>query len=366
MAVAEGVKGNVPSNWNAVASGADLVMVAHGNFMEALKGLKAQEQAEGYTVAAVDVEDVYDEFSYGAKTPYAIRDLLLLARGQWKKKPRFLMLVGDASFDARNYLGFGDQDYVPAKLVDTEYLETASDDWYGDFNNDGLSEIAVGRLSVRTAAEAGVQAGKIVEYKKSAKGRTAEGWTKQVVLVADRNDGFDFEGASEGLLDQIPRTLAVSRIYRGQLGDAGARSAILASLNGGELLMNYLGHASVEIWRGDMLTAEDAAGLANGSRMPFLVAMNCLNGLFSDVYTECLAEALMKAPNGGTIGVWASSGLNEPEPQAVMNEELYRQMFRYNLTVGEAIQKAKASVKDKDIRRTWILFGDPTLKLRFQ
>ena len=158
--------------------------------------------------------------------------------------------------------------------------------------------------------------------------------------------------------------MGVIRIYRGQLDDAGARAAILQSLNNGELVMNYLGHASVEVWRGDLLTTADAAGLTNGSRLPFLVAMDCLNGLFNDVYTESLAEALMKAPNGGTVAAWASSALNDPEPQAAINEELYRQMFRYGLTVGEAVQKAKAATKNLDVRRTWILFGDPTLKLR--
>jgi len=32
--------------------------------------------------------------------------------------------------------------------------------------------------------------------------------------------------------------------------------------------------------------------------------MNCLNGLFHDVYTQSLAEALMLAPNGGAVSVW--------------------------------------------------------------
>jgi hypothetical protein len=48
-----------------------------------------------------------------------------------------------------------------------------------------------------------------------------------------------------------------------------------------------------------------------------------------------------------------------------MNMELYRQLFGTNQTVGEAILKAKGTVRNMDIRRTWILFGDPTLKLRF-
>jgi hypothetical protein len=363
---ADGVRGNVASSWNSQVAGADVVMVTHGDFIDALKALKEEDQAEGYTVAVVNVEDVYDEFSYGEKTPQGVRDFLLRAQGQWKKKPRYLVLVGDASFDPRDYLGFGDVDYVPTKLVDTEYLETASDDWFGDFNGDGVSEIAVGRISVRTAAEAAAQVGKIVGYKQAVRVKgPVEGWTKRMVLAADQDTAFDFGVASDQLLWQIPSTMTVREIFRGQMDDATARSSILQSLSDGVLLMNYLGHGSVEVWRGDLLTSEDAAGLSNGTRLPFLVSMTCLNGMFDDVYTECLAEALMKAPNGGTVGVWASSGLSEPERQAVMNMELYRQLFGTNQTVGEAILKAKGTVRNMDIRRTWILFGDPTLKLRF-
>ena len=33
-------------------------------------------------------------------------------------------------------------------------------------------------------------------------------------------------------------------------------------------------------------------------------------------------------------------------------------------TLGEAIREAKAAASDKDIRRTWILFGDPATRIK--
>jgi hypothetical protein len=78
-----------------------------------------------------------------------------------------------------------------------------------------------------------------------------------------------------------------------------------------------------------------------------------------------MAEALLKAKGGGAVAVWASSGLTEPDKQAVMNKELIRLLFgKESLTLGEATAQAKASVSDQDIRKTWILFGDPTTRLR--
>jgi len=50
-----------------------------------------------------------------------------------------------------------------------------------------------------------------------------------------------------------------------------------------------------------------------------------------------------------------------------MNRELYRLLFAgrtESMTIGELTARAKASINNEDIRRTWILFGDPTGRLR--
>ena len=64
--------------------------------------------------------------------------------------------------------------------------------------------------------------------------------------------------------------------------------------------------------------------------------------------------------------MWASSGMTLPMAQALMNQELYRQLFNSSraMTLGEAMTRAKTSITDSDIRRTWILMGDPTMKIR--
>ncbi len=78
-------------------------------------------------------------------------------------------------------------------------------------------------------------------------------------------------------------------------------------------------------------------------------------------------ESLLKADRGGAVAVWASSGMSVPNGQAAINQELYRLIFApagQSLRLGEATRRAKAAVGDTDISRSWILFGDPTMRLK--
>jgi hypothetical protein len=126
-----------------------------------------------------------------------------------------------------------------------------------------------------------------------------------------------------------------------------------------------MGHGSLEVWRGDLLTTTDAESLINGLQLPLFVNMTCLNGFFQAPYADSMAEALLKAQGGGAIAIWASSGLTEPDAQALMNKEMIRLLFNgQSLTIGEAMKRAKAATNDADVRKTWILFGDPTTRLK--
>jgi hypothetical protein len=357
------VTANKPSHWRHFRQGADLLIISHGDFMNSIEPLRAQRQSQGLRVAVVDVEDIYDEFNAGHKTAYAVRDFLSYAATQWVPAPRFVLLVGDASLDPRNYLGFGAYDFMPTKLIDTQLMETASDDWLADFDNDGLAEMAVGRLPARTVEDADRLVAKIVGY-------TQAGAGSGVLLVADLNDGFDFAAVDEALWELIPPSVPVEEIDRGQMDAAVAKSQLLASLNRGPVLVNYTGHASVDLWRGNLLTADDAAQLSNGERLSVVVTMTCLNGYFHDAALDSLAEALLNTERGEAVAVWAPSGMTGPDNQVSMNQELYRGLFPEGAAsaepprLGEAIARAQAATSENDIRRTWNLLGDPAMQLR--
>ncbi len=130
IAFAGGVWPNHPSHWHSVQGGADIAMVTYGPFAEALTPLVRAHQAEGKTSAVIPINDLYDEFNFGERTPFAIRWFLQTAKQNWKRPPSYLLLNGRASLDPRNYLGFGYLDLVPTRMVAASSLMTGSDDWF--------------------------------------------------------------------------------------------------------------------------------------------------------------------------------------------------------------------------------------------
>ena len=71
------------------------------------------------------------------------------------------------------------------------------------------------------------------------------------------------------------------------------------------------------------------------------------------------------APNGGGVAVLASSGLNQPTPQTDLDKTVVQNAFRADgMALGDAVVKAKSSIADPDVRRTFVLLGDPAMRVK--
>jgi hypothetical protein len=355
---------HTPSSLSERADGASIILITHPDFVASLAPLVQLRRQQGQSVKVVTTDELFDSFHFGERTPFALRDFLRLASSQWRVRPQSILLVGDASLDPRNYLGFGDFDLVPTRLIETAAMKTASDDWFTDFSNSGFGTIPIGRLPVRTPAEAEAVISKIVEYER---GSGAGPWNSQALTIADRTIGADFTSATNAVANSLSKSLRVTKLLADQLDPQTAKQKILESINSGQVLVNYLGHGSVEQWSfSDLLDNSDMVSLDNGNRLPVFLIMNCLNGFFQDVYTQSLAESLILVPNGGAVAVWASSGFTDASPQAAMDQGVVHLLqSNPNMPLGRAILLAKSQTTDRDVRRTWILFGDPAMRIRF-
>jgi uncharacterized repeat protein (TIGR01451 family) len=344
--------------------GSEMVIITHPDFQSALAPLVSLHESNGLSVQVVTIDEVFDAFNFGERSPFAIRSFLQNAQSQWTLKPQYLLLVGDASLDPRNYLGMGDFDFVPTRIIETAAFKTASDDWFSDFKQNGFETIATGRIPARTASDAALVVSKIVNYEKGLAGGASG--NQQALLVADQNIGSDFTTATKFAATDLPSSLQPTEIFADGMDPTVAAQQILTALNSGPLLVNYSGHGSVEQWSfADFLDDTSGATLTNGDQLSVYLLMDCLNGFFQDVYSTSLAETLLLAPNGGAVAVWASSGFTNQPPQASMNQALL-QILKTNpsSSIGSAIVQAKTGVTDTDVRRTWIFFGDPAMLLQ--
>lgn len=330
------VRNNTPSSLHATRPGA-FAMIAPRALLPALAPLAARRE----NVLLAAVEDIYDEFSFGAKDPAAIRAFADVTR------PRAILLAGDGSYDPRDYAGGGAADVIPVRLVDTALQRTPSDAWFTDFDGDGIADIAIGRLPARTSAELQAMVAKIVAYE------TGAAATGDVVFVSG-------SGAFEGHRS----ALTTAHIDVEAEGAVAARQNLLQTWANGAGIIDYIGHGSVEMWEsGGFFTGADAASAGDGAPLPLVIAMTCLNGYFHDVAQESLAEALLRNADGGAAGVWALSTLTETSGQVPANEALLTSL-RSGRTLGEATIAAQRATSDADVRRTLLLFGDPTMRLR--
>ena len=161
----------------------------------------------------------------------------------------------------------------------------------------------------------------------------------------------------------MPEGYVTTEILRGTLGTATARAQLIGAINGGQKLVNYMGHGAPKFWNDNLLTVDDVGTLSNQNKLAMFIVMSCFSGLFHDS-TDNLAEALLKS-KAGAIAVWASSNLSLVPSHVSTDKELFKALLGTDgLTIGDAVLRAKSASYDPDIRLTWILFGDPTLRLR--
>jgi len=265
-----------------------------------------------------------------------------------------VIFAGDSTYDPKRYLG-GNVDVVPTRLFDTLTMETASDEWFGDFNGDNIAELAIGRLPAKNAEELGAITNKIMNYERQTMPNSA-------AFVSDISDGFDFSGANSVVRETLPQGVTVQDIRRGEESDSAVKNRILNAINSGQKILTYTGHGSIGIWRGNVFTKGDAENLTN-SNLPIFVTMTCLNGYFHDAFNTSLSETLLKNVNGGAIAVWTSTGAGLPDSYGSLNVEIHRSLFN-GATLGEAHLQAKRAVSNQDVLQTFVLLGDPSMRMR--
>jgi hypothetical protein len=290
-----------------------------------------------------------------------VKEFLRFAKDNWQIPPDYVLLLGDASRDPRNFEKGGFWDLVPTKLIDTAYEETGSDEALSDFDDDGLAEIAIGRIPARQAAEISVALSKTSAFEADA-GRFDRG----TLFVYGPPDPNNFQLISDTLHAQLPPSMP-SQFLQAVTPNRGS---LIDSLNTGKFITNYAGHGATGTWQAEpgkfFFEMVDVPLLTNADKLTIFTMLTCLNGYFVQPVHSSLSERLLNSQTGGAVAAWSSSGKTTSDFQLEMGKRFYGQLGDGQITrLGDLIKDAKAVlVAGTDVKYSWVLLGDPMLKVR--
>ncbi len=377
----------------------DYVIITPAAFrQEALRLAKAHERYDGLTYAVVTDQEVYNEFSSGTPDVSAYRWLMKMlydCASSVETCPKSLLLFGDGTFDNRQLLPQSGKNILLTYQAVNSTVETkayASDDYFtflededgvvGSYFSDpvGVMRIGVGRLPLSTVEQARQVVDKLITYiEDTYRGK----WKQQLLFLADDGDNNQHTSicdlAAETVVNKAPDFI-VNKIYLDaytQEKTASGESYPIAYnrftnlMRQGVLFMDYCGHGSVNNITNEMfLTKSDIERMTNRNQAFWMLA-TCGFAHF-DQQALSAAELAVLNPNGGAIAVMSACRTVYANENSHINRFLCDTLFghsdnySYTTSIGEAARIAKNRCgKTSENKMSYILFGDPALRLNY-
>jgi hypothetical protein len=378
-----------PSDLINPATGADEIIVTHGDLITAVQSLADRRRDQGLRVRVVNVEDVYAIFNGGVIHPEAIRSFVAHAYANWPgRPPSFLLLVGDGNFNLKGYNPTSYGEYIPSLLppylefADPDQGEVPVDSRYGDIDWDGLPEMIVGRIPASTVAQVEGAIDKIITYESE----TTAAWMDRVIHVADDGDGVQegFSQILDGLEhDYLPTGIETHTVYiedycaiSSESACPSATLALTQTWSAGGALLSYAGHGAVHRWASEpLLLNTQLESLTGTTGLPFVISLDCWDGywMFPPKYPafgnndiNSTGEwATTVLTDRGAIAIFGPAGLGYPEVEEIAVQRMYQAMFQEgNFQLGPLTQAGREAISPWSyLARTYTLLGDPALYL---
>lgn len=368
----------------------DLLIITAPAYLAQAQRLAAFRRShDKLSVLVATTDEVYNEFSSGLPDPTAIRDFarVLSLRGHL----RYLLLVGDATYDYKNILGENlAAGYVPAyesreslhpiySYSSDDYfgfLKDGEGDWPEDYSGDYQLDIGIGRLPVKTAGEAANVVDKLIGYE-SARGT----WQGRLAFVADDGD-YNVHVQDADRLATGLDTLAyqADKIYLDAFPQTGSGSdqkspkasqALNQAVRDGRLILSFAGHGGVSGWTQEqILTLKDILGWRNRDRLPLFLTATCEFGRYDDPGVVSGAELALLNAQGGAIGLLTTARPVFASSNFLVSEAFMKAAFRRmddgtRPRLGDLIRTTKNNSLSGRVNRNFALLGDPSMQLAY-
>lgn len=374
------------SNLHGFSSGADFVILSPPDFISEAERLKAhREKNDQLKTLAVNLDQVFNEFSSGMLDPVAVRDFLKYAQTTWTVKPQYVLLFGAGNFDYKKIKYKADNWVPPYETLESNVqISTLASDDYFVFLDPSAQRIsmAIGRLPVRSSKEAKDVIDKIIAYETTA---PYDSWRNRITFVADDgltstgDDGTIHTDQTERLAqDYTPDSFTKDKIYIVQYPTVStstgrrkptANQALVEAINRGTVVLNYIGHGNTEQWAHEKIFAEDEdlPLLNNKGRLFFVVAATCDFARYDYPQQISAGEQLILMPERGAIAEVTADRVVYSGDNALLNWTLYRYLFEPDaqgrpVRLGDALWQTKQLLYSTNDMKHHLL-GDPTLRL---
>ena len=362
---------------------------------ERLKTL--HELYDNLRVTIVPADELFNEFSSGTPDANAYRRYMKMLYDKAETDadmPRYLLLMGDGAWDNRmlssSWTGYSPDDFLLCYESENSYSATdcyVSDDYFCllDDNEGGnmliaKADVAVGRISARTADEAAIVVDKIESYLGN---HHAGAWQSVVCFMGDdgnQNAHMNDANSVAELVETLYPTYQVKRVmwdaYTRETSSTGnsypdVTRLLRQQMQQGALIMNYSGHG-----RADAISHEYVLKLADfknvSAKLPLWVTASCDIMPF-DGQEENIGETAMFNKKGGSIAFFGTTrtvyqSFNRQMNLAFTRYVLSRDEQGKMLPIGEAVRLAKNALIEAGSDRTqnklqYTLLGDPALRL---
>ena len=367
--------------WRHSDNRADYLIIAHPSLLRQARQLADHRRASGLEVEIASTKDLYDEFTHGRVDRRAIADFIRYAYHQWTRRPAYVLLLGDDTYDYRRILG-GVPAFVPAPYYQSRGRGEAPSDFLYTLvdGDDLLPDLALGRLAASNGGEAEQAVAKIIRYDREPE---SGDWRSRVIYLANYHPQNTFTDPNDSLAARYtePWGLTSVKVYNpdeSPFPNVTGR-AFLDAINDGAVLLNFNGHGSagtiqfVFSLASSILNEWDYLSLVrNGGRLPLMLALSCLNGMFVNPQEESVGE-VFTTMEGGAIAYISASAKSFPSQNDLLSDFMYERFFEHQeLAFGPVLNAAKSQILAahpeigsgwEEVALTMQLFGDPAQEL---
>jgi len=371
-------------NLRSTQNKSDYIAITHEKFKAKVNDY-TQFISDNYNLDAVviDIQDIYDEYSFGFFNPEAIQDFLQSTHTHWvTPTPKYVFLIGSATYDY-----YGNKFYNVSSVTERvpNYVPSfgapVSDNWFVTWDTTGafVPQMNIGRIPITSNEELDWYFEKHQNYVQ----KEFDEWNKRYLFFSSG----DAENSSElnslrtsnnfvidNYVNNIPIGGDAVHFFKtidppsnfGPFSD----SFFQQEIDKGAVFISYSGHSGTQIWDNSITEASDLANSNN--RYPIVSDFGCSTGKFAEPDVTSFSELFTTNENGQALGYLGNSSLGFLSTSIAMVKLFFKKILSENIyNVSEAHKQAKlemlqsfgSSSVNQLFSLTNTLIGDPIISL---